>query len=461
MGTPVIDGDKQTLYAVGSVNVPSDPMPQYWLFALDILSGEVTASTQIQGVVPGDVTPQAANCSSTYPGNGGLVSFDAGHIQRAALLLLNGIVYVAFSPGDGERENGWVFGYQYNPPFQQTAIFATTPYGTGGGIWGSGAGPASDGTYIYTVTGNGTFDLGLSGDPVDRGDSALKLLPPSNSGDSFPVIDFYDPPDNLTYQPPQKSKGPGRCINDSDFGSGGIMLFPEPFYYDENLGNVNMSVNADKESNIYVIDRDDMRPTGTNGNAVEIFGPFPQIPPSDPTQGYWNSPAYWKYWDSNNVAHYFLYYAASDGAGYPAATPLQIYQFALQTSGGAGPLSSSYATPTQDFFCHYSPTPSVSSTNQGDGAVAGTGVLWAIEGHRNQGNPTDCTGTDNGSALHAYDATTLEELYNSATSGVTLQYNAKFNVPMVFQGRVYMGPDGGNEVYVFGLCPETGCVQPQ
>lgn len=98
----------------------------------------------------------------------GQVSFDpAIHIQRSALLMLNDAVYVAFAPGSvpgsAERENGWMFGYTFNgSSFSQTAVFNSTPYGTGGGIWQAGAGPAAEtrggSSYIYAVTGNGTFD---------------------------------------------------------------------------------------------------------------------------------------------------------------------------------------------------------------------------------------------------------------------------------------------------------------
>jgi hypothetical protein len=335
------------------------------------------ASTQIQGTVTG-MSPGVNNkCTSTYPTNNTL-SFDSGHVQRSALLLLSGLVYVAFSPGDNEWENGWIFGYMYEstppPSLQQTSIFATTPYGTGGGIWGSGAGPASDRTYIYTVSGNGTFDP-PTGDPVDWGDSVLKLLPPS-SGETFPVIDFYDPPDNLNYPPPN---GSGLCANDEDFYA------------------------------------------------------------ADPQN--------------------------------PVATPLPIYQYILPTSGSTGPISTNRKgvdfNTTTTLFCHYGPTPSVSSTSntQRTGGVAGSGVLWAIETHRNINNPTNCNvgeGNDEGSALHAFDATTLQELYNSATSLSSELPDAHFNDPMIFQGRVYVGPAGGNKVYVFGMCSEgpNGCVQP-
>ena len=113
-----------------------------------------------------------------------------------------------------------------------------------------------------------------------------------------------------------------------------------------------------------------------------------------------------------------------------------------------------------------SPTPSLFARQPDASFVtAGTGILWAIEGHRNVHNPTNCDpgqGSDEGGTLHAYDATTLQELYNSANSLTSELPNAHFNVPMVFQGRVYMGAAGSDQVYVFGLCSEGagGCVQP-
>jgi hypothetical protein len=143
---------------------------------------------------------------------------------------------------------------------------------------------------------------------------------------------------------------------------------------------------------------------------------------------------------------------------------LPLYQFILPTSGSSGPLSASqqgvdYRT-TADAFCRFSPTPSVSSTNsaRGDGAVAGSGLLWAIETHRNANNPSSCAvneqSDDEGAALHVYDATTMRELYNSANSLSSKLPDGHFNVPTVFQGRVYMSLSGGNLVYVFGLCSE-------
>ena len=47
---------------------------------------------------------------------------------------------------------------------QQTTIFNVTPNGTDGGIWQGGQGlVADDANNIYLMTGNGTFDVNVSG----------------------------------------------------------------------------------------------------------------------------------------------------------------------------------------------------------------------------------------------------------------------------------------------------------
>jgi hypothetical protein len=77
--------------------------------------------------------------------------------QRAALGLVNGVVYVPYSGhfGDCGTYHGWVVGVPINNPTSVTA-WATTA--VGGGIWGHG-GVASDGTNMFVVTGN-TFNTG-------------------------------------------------------------------------------------------------------------------------------------------------------------------------------------------------------------------------------------------------------------------------------------------------------------
>ena len=77
--------------------------------------------------------------------------------ERAALALVNGVLYVPYSghAGDCGIYRGWVVGVRINNPGSVTA-WATAAIG--GGIWGHG-GVASDGTNIFVVTGN-TFSTG-------------------------------------------------------------------------------------------------------------------------------------------------------------------------------------------------------------------------------------------------------------------------------------------------------------
>lgn len=467
-GTGVVDESNPQapiLYLAAVVDVAG--LPTYYLYRVDLVHATLQA-TQISGTVTGKnpSDEQKDNiCTSDYPMNGPL-QFDYNHIQRAALLLLGNKVYVPFSPGDGEWENGWLFGYTYdtlNQTLQQTAAFATTPYGTGGGIWGSGAGPASDGTNIYTATGNGTWDLvGVYPNTVDAGDTVLKLIP--NGGGGMSIMDYYTPSDVLTYvRPGGDPNKKGRCTppNDTDLGSGGLMIFPDQFYTPPGQTQpLSLAVVADKESNFYVVNMNNLgqyiASGGSNfeGNNVETI----QSPPlATNDQGYWGSGAYWRQ-GGGSTAKYFLYYTATSHTG--SAAPYPIYQYTLHTTGSSGPITNAGAVPSQFgqsivYFCLYSPTPSVSSNGNSTGAI-----LWAIE-NQNKRNPIDCsdTTTHPPAALHAFDATTMQQLYTS--SGITNHRigRATYPTPTIFQGRVYMGT--WTEVDVFGACsggPNGTCL---
>jgi len=95
----------------------------------------------------------------TFAGSNNSVTFaPASHLQRSALLLLNGTVYACFaSYGDDPPYQGWCFGVNATS-LAITAIWCDTSTSNGqGGIWMGGGGPASDGTDIYLSTGNGDF----------------------------------------------------------------------------------------------------------------------------------------------------------------------------------------------------------------------------------------------------------------------------------------------------------------
>jgi hypothetical protein len=365
-GTPVIDTitnpTAPTLYVVAPVVTGGAPPISYYPFAVNIATTNHTTvpSIPISGSATGNPPPNASTtgkCTSDYPTQGS-ITFNYNHIQRSGLLLMpNGQVYVAFAPAGHEVINGWMFGYSFNgSSLTQTARFSSTPWGTGGGSWGSGAGPASDGTYIYAATGNGTtFDPVNQTIPSDIGDSLLKLLP---SG--LAVVDFYAPPD----------AGYARCHNDIDFSSGGVLVVPSTFTYTQNVDNCangcNVVVNADKESKLYVTNQASLgKFISSGGNNIQtVLTPCLGGPPgcnqNPSTQGYWASPAYW--YDGTNS---WLYYSPM-ADGDQGAAPYPVYAYQLATSGPSGPISqtATASTAAPDLFCAKSPTPSVSSNPQ-------------------------------------------------------------------------------------------------
>ena len=84
--------------------------------------------------------------------------------ERAGLLLLNGVVYTAWSSQcDSGNYHGWIIGYDAGT-LKQTAVFTDTPNWDAGSFWQGGAAPAADSSgNIYVVSANGTFDVNLGG----------------------------------------------------------------------------------------------------------------------------------------------------------------------------------------------------------------------------------------------------------------------------------------------------------
>src|SRR4029078_2999401 len=82
---------------------------------------------------------------ATYPGTadgGSTVAFQPRvYKQRPGLLLLNGIVYLAWSSHcDGASSHGWVMGYDAQS-LSQVAVYNNTPSGNRGSFWQGGAAP--------------------------------------------------------------------------------------------------------------------------------------------------------------------------------------------------------------------------------------------------------------------------------------------------------------------------------
>jgi hypothetical protein len=253
-GTPVIDNSSHTLYVVAFTKENGVYFQR--LHALDITTGKEKfgGPVVIQATVPGTGT---GSFSSE-------VIFDPlVQSQRSALLLANGVVYIAWASfGDKNTYHGWVMGYDAKT-LAQTAVFVDTPNGAQGGIWQSAGGLSADTSgNIFLQTGNGTFDANTGG--ADYGDSFLKL-----NATGLSVTDYFTPDNEATLD-----------TSDLDLGSTAGLMVPRQ------AGSFpNEVIGAGKQGIIYVVNRDNMGQFDPNANHVvqTLTGSI---------AGYFGTPAY-------------------------------------------------------------------------------------------------------------------------------------------------------------------------
>jgi hypothetical protein len=383
--TPVIDlkaGPNGTIYLVAMTKNGSTYFQR--LHALDLTTGADLAGSP--------VTIQAS-----FPATGGTITFaPKQYKERAALLLLNGVIYTSWaSHCDIDPYSGWLMGYSQSS-LQQTSVLNITPNGTRAAIWMAGAGLAADPTgNIYFLAGNGTFDdtLNSSGFPEngDYGNGFIKL---STTGNKLAVADYFN-----MFNTDSESGA------DTDLGSGGAMVLPD--LQDSAQNTWHLAVGAGKDSNMYIVNRDMMGKFNVqNDSAIyqQLNGALPG--------GVWAMPAYF-----NGTIYY-----GSVGAALQA--------FPITNAKVAAASSSSSAS-----FGYPGSTPSVSANGTSNG------IVWAVQ----NGGPA---------VLHAYDAGNLAtELYNSsqAAGGRDNFADNKFITPMIANGKVFVGTPTG--VIVFGELP--------
>jgi hypothetical protein len=155
-GTPVIDPSNGTMYPVAATKENGKYVQR--LHAPDITTG----AEKFGGPVIINASVKGKGAGS----NSGTVRFSPLHEnQRTGLLLLNGVVSMGWASfGDIPPFHGWALGYDAKT-LSQVAVFNTTPNGSDGGIWQSGAALSVDSAgSIYFQTGNGTFDINNSGE---------------------------------------------------------------------------------------------------------------------------------------------------------------------------------------------------------------------------------------------------------------------------------------------------------
>jgi len=394
-GTPVIDLASGTLYLDSFTHEGSAYFHR--LHALNIRNGNEQSNSPVL---------VSASIAGTGVGstNGVLKLNHMQHLQRGALTLAGGILYVLYTGyADTNPYHGWIVGFDPNTlQLLTNYTFNTTPNSTiansgpnagEGGIWMGGDGLAVDAnTNLFFEVGNGIFTATNGTGGTEYGDSFMRL---STTNSRLTVADYFTPYNQASL-----------AAADTDLGSGGLILLP-----DQPGPHPHLLVVAGKGGIIYVIDRDHMGKyqAGADRHAVQAL--------LSGGTGAFGAPAYW---------NRHVYFVCSNDV---------LKDFAVQ----GGFLSRTPVARGTEGFVDRGAIPAVSS----NGTVAGIVWLLSSKGRRS---------SDQSAVLHAYDATNVaHELYNSRHNRPRDEAGRalRFAAPMIVNGRVYVGAK--SELDVYGL----------
>jgi hypothetical protein len=327
---------------------------------------------------------------------GGTINFDPqNQWNRASLAYNNGNLYVGIGShcdNDKSAISGWLLDYD-TTTLKLLHHFHTIETAEGyelASIWMTGFAPAIDPNgNVFVVTGNGAFGHGAR----NWGESVLHLPAGLDK-----VQDYFTP---ASY----------RLLNgdDTDFGSGGVMLLPVV------VGQTAppLAVAMGKAAVLYLLDQDNLGKKQANDKGALQSQTLGSL-----DTGLWGGPAY--------------YGGPNGGMVYVQMNDDILRGFSVAT--GSAPALMQIAEGTSQAGYGGS-LPIVSSS----GAMPGTGVVWLI--HR---------GTT--VQLEAYDALALGNPLFSANAGQWSNgYGNSFLTPMEANGRVYV--PAYRTVTVFGLAP--------
>ena len=384
LGTPFIDVPSGTLYVVALVQKGDES--NLWVNALDIVTG-----------LPKYHSPQLMSFPFDGP-EGTLTSVD-GALQRAGLLMVNDVLYVAVAnvvpdPKDQHwSQEGFLQAFNARDLSERLAVFQTTPGGRKGGIWQGGRGIAADAAgNIYLSTAGGYYD-GVR----NFGSSTLKF-----GGRALKVTDWFTP-DNHEFL----------FLNNIDMSAGGVTLIPDsPFMF-----------SGGKEGVIFLLDRNAMgKLEGTNSGPLQRFQAGYGCGQQDCANTL--GTAFWRrqndgmlyVWDRRDVLRAYRF--VNDRF---LTIPAAVSSVTVAQTGG----------------------PSVSA----NGTDESSGIVWAVT------TEVARTGGLSPGTLRAFRASDVsQELYNSDmnTARDELGTFTRMAPPVVANGKVYV-PTQGKSVSVYGL----------
>ena len=355
------------------------------LYKLNLANGNTITSVTISGQYPGTGDPMGGDTVI-----GGKLQFKANsEFNRAALTLTSGNVYIGFGSVTDQRPwHGWVFAYAQSDLSQQ-AVFCTTPSSYGGGVWGAGAGFSLDAAgSLYAFLGNGGYD-GVTA----YGNSIIKLSP------ALAVLDWFTPSNWATLE-----------SNDSDLSSSRAMLM-------KTANGSTLVVGGAKDYRAYVVDSlcmGHLQGSGSGCTSPQLWLTS-MISPGGDVGVYGGTFASFSFFAPNVAGNLWRFdYSPSTG----------LYNQSGTATMGTWPFPGAH--------CSYS----------SNGAF--NGILWATT------VATSAHSSAKAGTLRAFNPATMGEIFNSdPVGGDALGQLNKFNPPLVWNGKVYVGT--GSSVYVYGL----------
>jgi hypothetical protein len=383
--TPVIDTGSETMYLVSAQE--NGGAFSFRLHAIDITTGQQRAGSPvtIHASVPG-TNAEAVN---------GVITLNNSCLQRAALLLSRGTLYIGFSA----CPTGWLLSYDA-ASLNQIAVLNMSPnvdgygqFGGAGGIWMGGGGPAADDQgNVYVSTGNGFYDAG-----PEWGDSILKVDAQLHINDHFTPYDWSFL----------------QC-RDLDVSAGGIMLVP----------GQSQLVGGGKAGKMYLINTTNMGQMQPNdaGAAQSLF-----FSPGATSQTCVTNKGETVTGDMGKTSFYGTA-AWFNGSLFVGNDPGPVKQFTLSS----GHLTAGATTAESISAFSYGTTPFVSSNG------TSAGILWVLDHGQPIQDPIASSPAP--AILRAYDATNIAHLLYSSVQNPadTPGFGIKFTEPIVANGKVFV-----------------------
>jgi hypothetical protein len=383
--TPVIDTGSDTMYLVSAQD--NGGVFSFRLHAIDITTGQQRAGSPvtIHASVPG-TNAEAVN---------GVITLNNSCLQRAALLLSRGTLYIGFSA----CPTGWLLSYDA-ASLNQIAVLNMSPdvdgygqFGGAGGVWMGGGGPAADDQgNVYVSTGNGFYNAG-----PEWGDSILKVDAQLHINDHFTPYDWSFL----------------QC-RDLDVSAGGVMLVP----------GQSQLVGGGKAGKMYLINTTNMGQMQPNdaGAAQTLF-----FSPGATSQTCVTNKGDTVTGDMGKTSFYGTA-AWFNGSLFVGNDPGPVKQFTLSS----GHLTAGATTAESISAFSYGTTPFVSSNG------TSAGILWVLDHGQPIQDPFASSPAP--AVLRAYDATNIAHLlYSSAQNPADAPgFGIKFTEPIVANGKVFV-----------------------